>query len=179
MAQQEGPSRLVVIQPVRDWSCAECGGSDDLLHMDDAGPLCLACADLDHLVFLRAGNTALTRRATKASSLAAVVVRWSRSRKRYERQGVLVEGHALALAEQQCLSDEDARARRRERDRVQRASADEDSRPGWRPRSRGSSQDARPRVPRPSPRTPASAAAAGSAGPQQAAPWMKTPSRLP
>jgi hypothetical protein len=126
MTQQEGPSRLVVIQPVRGWSCAECGGSDDLLRMDDAGPLCLACADLDHLVFLRAGDTALTRRATKASGLAAVVVRWSRSRKRYERQGVLVEDHALALAEQQCLSDEDARARRRERDRVRRASADED-----------------------------------------------------
>lgn len=106
--------------------CAECGGSDDLLLMDDAGPLCLACADLDHLVFLRAGDTALTRRATKASSLAAVVVRWSRSRKRYERQGVLVEGHALALAEQQCLSGEDARARRRERERLRRASADED-----------------------------------------------------
>jgi hypothetical protein len=126
MPQAERPSGIVVIQPIRDWSCAECGGSDDLLRMDDAGPLCLACADLDHLVFLRAGDTALTRRATKASSLAAVVVRWSRSRKRYERQGVLIEEHALALAEQQCLSDEDARARRRERDGVRRASADED-----------------------------------------------------
>src|SRR5262249_9578753 len=68
------------------------------------------------------------RRATKASSLAAVVVRWSRSRERYERQGVLVEDHALALAlaEQQCLSDEDAPARRPERDPGRRASADED-----------------------------------------------------
>ena len=126
MTQQEGSSRLVVIQPVRDWSCAECGGSDDLLRMDDAGPLCLACADLDHLVFLPAGDAALTRRATKASSLSAVVVRWSRSRKRYERQGVLVDDHALAVAEQQCLSDQDARARRRARDRVRRAGADED-----------------------------------------------------
>jgi len=45
-AQQEGSSRLVVIQPVRDWACAECGGSGDLLRMDDAGPLCLTCADL-------------------------------------------------------------------------------------------------------------------------------------
>jgi hypothetical protein len=125
MVRQEGSSRLVVIQPIRDWSCAECGGSGDLLRMEDVGPLCLSCADLDHLVFLPAGDTALTRRATKASSLSAVVVRWSRSRKRYERQGVLVEDHALALAERRCLSDEDARARRRERDRVRRASADE------------------------------------------------------
>jgi hypothetical protein len=89
MAQQDGPSRLVVIQPIRDWACAECGGSDGLLRMDDAGPLCLTCADLNHLVFLPAGDTALTRRATKASGLSAVVVRWSRSRRRYERQGVL------------------------------------------------------------------------------------------
>src|SRR5499427_5874511 len=94
MTQGERSSRLVVIQPIRDWTCAECGGSDDLLRMDDAGPLCLACADLNHLVFLPAGDTALTRRATKASSLSAVVVRWSRSRKRYERQGVLVDDHA-------------------------------------------------------------------------------------
>ena len=124
MTQQQGAPRLLVIQPIRDWACAECGGTDVLLRMDDVGPLCLACADLDHLVFLPAGDTALTRRATKASNLSAVVVRWSRSRKRYERQGVLVEDTALATAEQQCLSDEDARTRRRERDQVQRARAD-------------------------------------------------------
>jgi hypothetical protein len=125
MPQQERPAGLVVIEPVRDWACAECTGTGGLLRMDDAGPLCLACADLDHLVFLPAGDAALTRRAAKASSLSAVVVRWSRTRKRYERQGVLVEEQALALAEQQCLSDEDARMRRRERDRERRASQDE------------------------------------------------------
>ena len=96
----------------------------DLLIMDDAGPLCLACADLDHLVFLPSGETALTRRAKKASGLSAVVVRWSRTRKRYERQGLLVEDAALEQAEQQCLADEDARMRRRERDRERRAAAD-------------------------------------------------------
>jgi len=126
MTQREGASGLVVVQPIRDWACAECGGDGDLLRMDDAGPLCLTCSDLDHLVFLPSGDTALTRRATKASGLSAVVVRWSRSRKRYERQGVLVEDRALALAEEQCMSDEDARMRRRERDRVRRASSDEE-----------------------------------------------------
>jgi hypothetical protein len=115
---------IVVIQPVRDFVCAECGGGGDLLRMQDAGPLCLACADLDHLVFLPSGDAALTRRATKASSLSAVVVRWSRSRKRYERQGALVEESALELAEQQCMSDVDARLRRRERDEVRRAGLD-------------------------------------------------------
>jgi len=115
---------IVVIQPVRDFVCAECGGGGDLLRMQDAGPLCLACADLDHLVFLPSGDAALTRRATKASSLSAVVVRWSRSRKRYERQGALVEESALELAEQRCMSDADARLRRRDRDEVRRAGLD-------------------------------------------------------
>jgi hypothetical protein len=94
------------------------------MKMHDAGPLCLTCSDLDHLVFLPSGDAALTRRATKESTLSAVVVRWSRSRKRYERQGVLVEEPALALAEEQCMSDADARLRRRERDEVQRAEVD-------------------------------------------------------
>src|SRR5258706_9833338 len=67
--------------------------------------LCLACADLDHLVFLPSGDAALTRRAYKHSKLAAVVLKWSRARKRYERQGILVEEAALALAEQECLAD--------------------------------------------------------------------------
>jgi hypothetical protein len=115
---------MVVIQPVRDWTCAECGGPGDLLQMHDAGPLCLTCSDLDHLAFLPLGDAALTRRATKESTLSAVVVRWSRSRKRYERQGVLVEEPALTLAEEQCTSDADARMRRRERDQVRRAELD-------------------------------------------------------
>jgi hypothetical protein len=121
---QDSPPDLVVVQPIRDWTCAECQGTDDLLIMDDAGPLCLACAEMDHLVFLPSGEAALTRRAKKASGLSAVVVRWSRARKRYERQGLLVEDAALEHAEQQCLADEDARTRRRERDRERRAASD-------------------------------------------------------
>jgi hypothetical protein len=120
----DSPPDLVVVQPVRDWTCAECQGTGGLLIMDDAGPLCLACADMDHLVFLPSGEAALTRRARKASGLSAVVVRWSRTRKRYERQGLLVENAALEQAEQQCLADEDARMRRRERDRERRDAAD-------------------------------------------------------
>ena len=86
---QDSPPDLLVIQPVKDWSCAECQGTGNLLIMDEPGPLCLARADLDHLVFLPAGDAVLTRRAKKASGLSAVVVRWSRTRKRYERQGLL------------------------------------------------------------------------------------------
>lgn len=75
----------------------------------------MSCADLAHLVFLPRGDAALTRRASRYSSLKAVVVRFSRSRNRYERQGVLVEEAALARAEQECLADSDARSRARER----------------------------------------------------------------
>ncbi len=115
-AQQ--PSRRtppVAIMPLREWTCRDCGGTGDFLVMDGPGPLCLTCADLDHLVFLPAGDTALTRRATKASTLSAVVVRFSRSRKRYERQGILVEEPALEAAEASCLADAEVRERRRER----------------------------------------------------------------
>lgn len=122
--RMEAPPDLVVVQPVKDWSCAECGGTGDLLIMDDNQPLCLTCADLDHLIFLPAGDAALTRRAKKASGLSAVVVQWNRTRKRYQRQGLLVEEAALEQAEQQCLADEDARMRRRERDRERRAHSD-------------------------------------------------------
>jgi hypothetical protein len=88
----------------------------------------LTCADMDHLVYLPAGDAALTRRAKATSRLSAVVVRFSRSRKRYERQGILVEEEALQGAERQCLTDEEARARRRERDVERRRAEDVDLR---------------------------------------------------
>jgi hypothetical protein len=123
----EKPDGLVVIEPLKAFTCAGCGRDDDpLLRLEDEQPFCMTCADLDHLIFLAAGNTALTRRARKASTLSAIVIRWSRSRKRYERQGLLVERAALEAAEEQCLADADIRARRREREQVRRAEADLD-----------------------------------------------------
>jgi hypothetical protein len=92
--------------------------------MEDAGPVCLGCADVDHLVFLASGDAALTRRAKANSRLSAVVVRFSRARRRYERQGILVEEAALDRAEAECLADEEARARRRERDALRRGDQD-------------------------------------------------------
>lgn len=126
--RQSRPPELVVIAPLNDWTCTPCGGTGDLLILDASGPLCLTCADLDHLVFLPAGNAAVTRRAKRASRLSAVVVRFSRARRRYERQGILVEQDALERAEQECLADEEARARRRARDRERRALEDADLR---------------------------------------------------
>jgi hypothetical protein len=117
---QSKPPDLVVISPLKDWSCSSCGGSGDLLKMEESRPVCMTCADLDHLVFLPSGDAALTRRAKKASRLSAVVVRFSRARGRYERQGLLVEEPAIEQAEALCLADEEARARRREGDAVRR-----------------------------------------------------------
>ncbi len=97
-ARQSQPPDLVVVSPVREWSCVRCEHTGDLLFMQEDGPTCLACARLDHLVFLPAGDAGLTRRAHRASSLSAVVVRFSRTRQRYERHGLLVEAEALAAA---------------------------------------------------------------------------------
>ena len=123
--RQSRPPDLVVISPVKDFTCSACGSlSDGLLLMEDAGPVCMGCADMDHLVFLASGDAALTRRAKANSVLSAVVVRFSRARKRYERQGILVEEAALERAETECLADEDVRARRRERDALRRTDED-------------------------------------------------------
>src|SRR6202166_4153480 len=72
---------IVVFWIVRDSACAECGeelGKGRFLRMETERPLCLRCADLDHLVFLERGDAALTRRASRYSTLRAVVVRFSR-----------------------------------------------------------------------------------------------------
>jgi hypothetical protein len=118
------PRGITVFSPHSAWVCASCGDTGDLLFKDNAGALCLDCADLGHLEFLPSGDAALTRRATKASRLSAVVVRWSRPRKRYERQGILAEPAAIEQAAQECLSDAEVRARRRTRDQSRRADQD-------------------------------------------------------
>ena len=125
----EGATRqLTVFITVRDSSCDECGKELGPSGWITVGPgsraSCLHCADLDHLVFLQSGHAALTRRARGYSVLSAVVLRWSRVHKRYERQGLLVETEALERAETECLADADARARRREREAVRRAQLD-------------------------------------------------------
>lgn len=90
---------LVVIQPLNtEWTCHRCGGTGDLLMMENPGPACLRCAGLDDLEFLPAGDALLTRRAKAKSTRYAVVVRFSRTRGRYERRGLLVEPQALADA---------------------------------------------------------------------------------
>lgn len=116
-----------VFSIVRESKCSQCNRElwkGELLTMQANQPWCMECADLDHLVFLGSGDAALTRRATKHSSLWAVVLRFSRTRKRYERQGVLVEAEALEKAEEECLADVDLRAARQARDAERRRAED-------------------------------------------------------
>lgn len=122
------PQELKVFIPTGESTCDECrqklGRGAWICLAGERGALCLSCADLDHLAFLPRGDTALTRRAKKHSTLSAVVLKWSRARKQYERQGLLVEQDGLARAEAECLADADARARRAEREAERRAELD-------------------------------------------------------
>lgn len=109
----EQPRPLVWISH-KDAKCTACGAElarGERLAIDRAqGSRCLKCAGLDGLVLLPSGDTALTRRAVARSSRSAVVLEFSRARKRNERQGVLVEESAIEQAESENASDE---ARRR------------------------------------------------------------------
>jgi len=130
MPSSDKSAELKVFISQRDSTCDECheelGRQAWILLAGEGRALCLSCADLDHLVYLPAGDPALTRRARKHSVLSAVVLKWSRARKQYERQGLLVEEEALARAEAECLSDAVARARRREREAERREQLDQE-----------------------------------------------------
>jgi hypothetical protein len=127
-AEKKAGDDLVVFSLLNDSKCAECGrelSRGEMLRMENERALCLACADLDHLVFLPRGNVALTRRSRKHSTLSAVVVQFSRSRGRYERQGLLVEEAALNRAEEECATGAASRERARARAAVTREKQDQ------------------------------------------------------
>lgn len=108
------PPELVVFWTRRESRCFQCRkvlGSGSLLFLEQEHPLCMRCAKLDHLVFLSRGDPRLTRLAKSFSSRYAVVVRFSRARKRYERQGLLVESKALAKAEAEVRPQASAESR--------------------------------------------------------------------
>jgi hypothetical protein len=93
------PPELIVVDPLnQDWICHRCGAGGGLLVMENPGPACLRCVGLDDLEFLGAGDALLTRRVRAKSARHAVVVSFCRTRRRYERQGLLVEPQALADA---------------------------------------------------------------------------------
>ncbi len=122
-------SEIVVFMARSKPRCDFCGedlGRGAWIRIVDEKAQCLDCADLDHLVFLPRGDAALTRRAGKHSRLKAVVVQWARARKRYERQGLLVEEEALDRAESECKADTRQREQRRIAAAIRRAELDEE-----------------------------------------------------
>jgi hypothetical protein len=91
-----------------DRSLARCdsrGGEQALGYkmMENPGPACLRCVGLNDLEFLPAGDALLTRRVKAKTTRHAVVVRFSRTRGRYERPGLLVEPQALADVERDVV----------------------------------------------------------------------------
>lgn len=101
---------LVVFRIVTESQCSKCKKKlpkGFCLIMEATQPLCLDCANLNTLEFLPRGNTQLTRLAKKYSTRSAIVTEFSRSRKRYERQGILVDKEALKKAEQEMMFDDD------------------------------------------------------------------------
>ena len=58
-----------MVWPLKDFTCSICDvDGSGLLIMEDSGPVCMECAELDHLVFLASGDAALTRRARAGRS---------------------------------------------------------------------------------------------------------------
>jgi hypothetical protein len=129
MARAESRQDLLVfIQSRASETCAECGKDlykGNFIRLQrEKGVLCLECADLDHLEFLPRGDAAITRRSTKYSKLWAIVLQWSRSRKRNERQGILAEPEAIERALAESEADSEEREQRREREALRRESLD-------------------------------------------------------
>jgi hypothetical protein len=127
MAQQPKLEEIVVFSILKASQCSECSihlEPGDWLKTEGDKALCLSCADMDHLVYLPSGNTALTRRSSKYTTLKAVLLRFSRSRKRYERRGILIEESALHRAEAECLADAEVRERQRLRSAEKRDQQD-------------------------------------------------------
>ena len=124
------PDDLKVFISSRDSTCDECketlGRHAWIMLHGDKGALCLSCADLDHLVFLPSGDAALTRNSKKHSGLSAVVLKWSKARKHYERQGLLVESEAVEKAETECEATAHQREIRRARAMLRRVELDHD-----------------------------------------------------
>lgn len=123
-AERERYADPVVFRVRRSTQCAKCKeelGPGRMIKLvegdgDQRVALCKPCAGLGESFYVPAGNAKLTRLLSKYSKQKHVVVRWSSARKRYERQGVLVELEALNQAEADLglplTIDEDANSSR-------------------------------------------------------------------
>jgi hypothetical protein len=106
-SEKERYADPVVFRVRKPTQCAKCKeelGSGRMIkpvevNDDQRDALCKSCAGLGELFYVQAGDAKLTRLLSKYSTQKHVVVRWASARKRYERQGILVELEALNKAE--------------------------------------------------------------------------------
>jgi len=121
-------NQLKVFISSREAKCDKCGkqlGKKALISLkNDNDAWCLKCSGLNRLAFLPSGDVAMTRRAKKYSALSAIVFKWRRRRRRYERQGLLVEEQAITRATEECHADADKRQRRQAQVAVRTAELD-------------------------------------------------------
>ncbi|WP_158447945.1 DUF2293 domain-containing protein [Aquimarina longa] len=94
--------------------CMTCGkhipkGKSFVAESENHKGTCFSCSPFIGYVMLPPGNVAMTRRSKKHSTLCAVVLAWNQRRKRYERQGQLVEEIAIEKARLECENDQAAR----------------------------------------------------------------------
>ena len=128
MAKKVADNIVYIIS--KESTCGECG--DTLAKgawvflAGDRKAFCLSCAEFDHLEFLPSGDACVSRRAKKYSTLTALVMKWAKRRRRYERQGILAEEAAIEKAEEECLEDYDVRKKRNERASVKREELDQE-----------------------------------------------------
>lgn len=94
---------LVVLIITQDGQCSRCHkelSRSSFLYREADQSFCLSCAGLDKLAFFPSGNAQLTRQVKQECTRYFVVLKFSRARKRYERQGLLVEEQGLEKARQ-------------------------------------------------------------------------------
>lgn len=124
---KEKPAVFVAIAEKKCSECAqELVRGEFFLPKPDNKLLCLACAELDELEFLPSGDPALTRRAGKYSKVSYLVLKFSKARKRFERQGMLVDPTAIDQAEKECVADQSVRQLRQARNQIRIQGLDQD-----------------------------------------------------
>jgi len=121
------PEAVLVFWSHKDGDCAHCGDSfegSSFVTFKNNAIACVKCGGLSGLEFLPSGNAALTRRASALAPVKYVVLRFSRARKRYERQGILASPEVLAKAREECEADEAAREQKRQASALRREKQD-------------------------------------------------------
>ena len=117
MSSPQDADRIVYILR-RETQCGRCQCElykGNFICLTGGEAICLKCAGLEHLEYLPAGDTAVTRRATRYSTLHVVVMKKSPARKRSERQGILVEAEAIRRAEAESAADLEKRAQQQKK----------------------------------------------------------------